>query len=390
MVELCIHHPVLAESDLSDCSSFSPLPSPPHDFRGPSDEPQFFQSRDRRRSSSLSGLEDLEQSGRAAGDAVRGRHSSQERRGDEGDGRGGGDLKVKKKSSKGEESEKEGGKLKLKKLPESEDDEPPPPYSKTDPREKKSKGSGENVPPSDPPRPPSSGANVKTETGSSDRRESISPLQLSRISSPPRGLSLSELTRVTPEDQERWRQSRENLEREKSLESLTEIHGPDSPIPDSSIDGHVREWSLSGQLARDGPATPVESSSSQRSVTGYDPSQMESYSDTTLIGSQSDTGVSSHHSGAEDKREIEKKSHRSHLRLEPVGNKKKTRRSPKSSHSPKHPQTPEALSQEKSKSANLAVGYTHVSTCTVEHLYSDHHWGNNNVPYTEPITMNPL
>ena len=365
MVELGIHHPVLAESDLSDCSSFSPLPSPPHDFRGLPDEPQFFRSGEgRRRSSSLSGLEDLEQSGRAAGDGVRGRHSSQERRGDDVDGRGGGDLKVKKKSGEGEEREREGGKVKSKKLPESEDDEPPPPYSKTDPREKKSKGSGENLPPTDPPRPPSSGANVKTETGSSDRRESISPLQLSRISSPPRGLSLSELTRVTPEDQERWRQSRENLEREKSLESLTEIHGPDSPIPDSSFEGHVRQYSLSGQL--DGPTTPLESSSSQRSATGYDPPQMESYSDTTLVGSQSqsDTGVGSHHSGAEDKREGEKKSHRSHLRLEPVGNKKKTRRSPKGSHSPKHPKTPEALShqsKEKSKSANLAVGYTHVS-----------------------------
>lgn len=366
MVELSIHHPVLAESDFSDCSSLSPLPSPPHNFCGPSDDPQFFRSgKTRRRSSSLSGLEDLEHSGRAEEDGARGRHSSQERRGGDGGERGEGDWKVKKKSGEGDEREGEGGKDKLKKLSESDDDEPPPPYSKTDPQEKKSKrGSGENLPLTDPPRPPSSGANVKTETGISDRRESISPLQLSRISSPPRGLSLSELTRVTPEDQERWRQSRENLEREKSLESLTEIHVPHSPIPDSA---HVKEWpgnNLSGELAEDGQTTPLESSSSQRSG-GYDPPQMESYSDTTLVGSQSqsDTGVSSLHTGPVNKRETEKTATRSHLRLEPVGNKKKTRRSPKGSHSPKHLQPLSHKSKEKSKSANLAVGYTHVSIC---------------------------
>lgn len=366
MVELTIHHPVLAESDLSDCSSFSPLPSPPHDFRDltTSNDHQFFRSGEgRRRSSSLSGLDDLGHSGGVGEERLRGRHSSEEgegeregrREGREEDGyeRGEGKWKVRKKSSEDGESERKRGRVKPKKALESEDDEPPPPYSKTDPHEKKSKqGSGENIPPTDPPRPPSSGANVKTD---SDRRESISPLQLSRISSPSRGLSLSELTRVTPEDQERWRQSRENLEREKSLESLTEIHSRCSPIQDASFECPAREWPRAEKPVEDGQFTPLESSSPHRSVSGYDQSQMESYSDTTLVGSQSQSDT-----GNEDKREAEKTKTHPQMRLKTIENKKKTRRSPKGSRSPKHP-PPEALSNDKSKSSKLAVTYTHVS-----------------------------
>ena len=378
-----------------------------------------FSGRGRRKSSSLSGLDQLEHSvvaeeeerescsseeeegGEREGEGEeREEEEGGEREGEgeereeeeggggggggEGDGEGGGEWKVKKKPGDVGESEREGGKAKpKKKLFESEDDEPPPPYSRTDPQEKKSKrGPGENVPPAEPPRPQSSGASVKVDQGDSvearksDHRENISPVQLSRISSPPRGLSLSELTRVTPEDQKRWRQSRESLEREKSLESLTEIHSRSS-LPRDRFGGslemhvshHVRDVSSAGlsvQQTADELSPPLDSSSQQRSsASEVDQSQVESYSDTTLVGSQSDTGVGSLPDGSEDRGEPKRKSKHPQLWLQPVGNRKKTRRSPKRSESPKHRVSDGTACSDRgsegAKTSSLAVVYTHVS-----------------------------
>ena len=305
----------------------------------------------------------------------------------------GGEGKVKRRREDGQQGgEGEGKKGKpKKKLLESEDDEPPPPYSKTDPQEKKSseRESRENVPQAEPPQPPATGADVKEvledsakEARRSDRRGSLSPHQLSRISSPSRGLSLSELTRVTPEDQERWRRSRESLEREKSLESLTEIRGRSS-LPRDRFGGsleihashHVREWSGAGlaiQRTGSGPSPGPGSSSPLHSASEIgvnDHSQVESCSDTTLVGSQSqsqsDTGIGSlpDGGGGDYVGEGGKVKGRPQLRLEPVDNRKKARRSPKGGRSPKSRDQGKSPRSDvaKDKTSNLTVSYTHVS-----------------------------
>ena len=339
------------------------------------------------RSSSLSGSDDLEHATAESEERVqRGNRSSGEGEGER-EGGGGeegedGGWKMKKHEDAGE-GEGEG----KKKLPalESEDDEPPPPYSRTDPQEKKSKqGTVE------PPRPPSTGANVKVELYNSetarkgDRQGSLSPLQLSRISSPPRGLSLSELTRVTPEDQERWRQSRESLERERSLESLTEISDRSS-LPRNRFGGsleihvshHVRELSRTGPLVQlqapqqtendkgrgQPPSSPPQRSPVVSEVAaGYDHPQVESNSDTTLVGSQSqsDTGAVSLQDGGEEEGE---KTTGQRLRLQPVGDRRKGRKSPKGARPLKqHAASGPAQSKETAaKASTLAVSYSHVS-----------------------------
>ena len=380
----------------------------------------------RRRSSSLSGLEDLEYLTVERGDDREGQSSSSSEESDieeeveeeeedeveggtggtgegehgdgdreegereEGEREEGGEGKVKRRREDGQQGgEEEGKKGKpKKKLLESEDDEPPPPYSKTDPQEKKSseRGSRENVPQAEPPQPPATGADVKEvledsakEARRSDRRGSLSPHQLSRISSPPRGLSLSELTRVTPEDQERWRRSRESLEREKSLESLTEIRSRSS-LPRDRFGGsleihvshHVREWSGarlaiqrtgSGPSPRPGSSSPLHSASE---IGVNDHSQVESCSDTTLVGSQSqsqsDTGIGSLPDGGvgDYAGEGGKVKGRPQLRLEPVDDRKKARRSPKGGRSPKTRKSPRS-DVAKDKTSNLTVSYAHVS-----------------------------
>ena len=312
---------------------------------------------------------------------------------EEGRGEEGGEEKV-KKSRGTREGEREGETKKKKQLPavDSEDDEPPPPYSPTDPQEKKSKqGPRDNIPSAEPPRK-SSSADVKPDTLSKtaregDRRGSLSPLQLSRISSPPRGLSLSELTRVTPEDQERWRQSRESLERERSHESLTEFSNRSS-LPRSRFGGSLelhashrvqevptqrkqlegdgcgrdgRGPDEHGRDGRDQPLLPV--AGTQQDLGGDDHTQVESSSDTTLVGSQSqsDTGVASFPESDEKKKEKKKVSVKLQPRLEPVGKKKKSQRSPKASRSKKGNSSNTA-----EKTATLTVqGYSHVSVCIV-------------------------
>lgn len=316
-----------------------------------------------------------------------------------------GELKVKKS---GDTSEGERGgetKKKKKQLPslDSEDDEPPPPYSPTDPQEKKSKqGAGDNIPPVEPPRK-SSSADVKAGLDSTskktgregDRRGSLSPLQLSRISSPPRGLSLSELTRVTPEDQERWRQSRESLERQQSHESLTEIHNRSS-LPRSRFGGSLelhsshrvhdvptqRKQSEGGGCGlggrgldgrgldgrdfegRDQSLLPVPGP--QQEVGGDDDhAQIESSSDTTLVGSQSqsDTGLMLL---PESENVKEKKGKKGKLqpRLEPVGKKKKNQRSPKAGHSKS------AGKGSAEPASTLSVSSSHVSMYIHVHVYT--------------------
>ena len=332
---------------------------------------------DGERGSGLSGEGEGEE--REEGEEEGGRGERRDDRGGEG-----GEWKVNRKHNKDTEEGDKGAKAK-KKLPvlESEDDEPPPPYSKTDPQEKKSKrGSGEKIPPGEPPQPASGGANVKVEVTEparkSDQRDAISPVQLSRISSPPRGLSLSELTRVTPEDQERWRQSRESLVRERSLESLTELPGPSS-LSRNRLGGSldVHESQLSGASL----SPPVDTSSPQKpgsEVGGYDHSQVfESNSDTTLVGSQSqsDTGVGSlPDTGSDNKRGDEKVGSSPHLRLQPVGNKKKARRSPKGSRSPQPraaegPSRSDKNKETRAKNSSLAVSYAHVSAPSTLYVF---------------------
>ena len=212
-----------------------------------------------------------------------------------------------------------------------------------------------------------------------DRRGSLSPLELSRISSPSRGMTLAEMTRVTPEDQERWRQSLESLEKGRSRESLMEIAGQGTLPPRDRFGGsleirstyhHAREGSraeasspsqqekVAGDERCNTLSLPVKTSPPQKPRKGsesgsHEPSQLESSSDTTLVGSQSqsDTGMGPvpDEGGG-------------HVHLQPVSS-KKSRRSPRGKKSPKQSgkkgkNTPDSSNK---TSATLSVNYTHVS-----------------------------
>ena len=251
----------------------------------------------------------------------------------------------------------------------------------TAPQEKKPKGTSEIIPADEPlypsvAKPEDAGGG---EREGADRRGSLSPLELSRISSPSRGMSLAEMTRVTPEDQERWRQSRESLENERSRESLTEIAGRGAlPLRDRfggsleirSTYYHTREGSRAGDSPPpeqetkgegdgeiQGDQLSIETLPLQKPRRGsesgpHDMSQLESSSDTTLVGSQSqsDTGMGP----VPD----EVGAHSS--RLQPVTN-KKARRSPRGKKSPKHGRKKGKNGTDtKTSPATLAVAYTHV------------------------------
>ncbi len=109
-----------------------------------------------------------------------------------------------------EGDEDESAQWKKKKALDSEDDEPPPPYSKTDPREDE-EGPLSNSPQLPPPPP------LEASVGTEDRKlvtdetasasgDSSSLSSLSRVTSPSRGgrtSYLSDLTRITPEDEAR-------------------------------------------------------------------------------------------------------------------------------------------------------------------------------------------
>jgi hypothetical protein len=248
------------------------------------------------------------------------------------------------------------------------------------PQEKKPKGTSEIIPADEPlypsvAKPEDAGGG---EREGADRRGSLSPLELSRISSPSRGMSLAEMTRVTPEDQERWRQSRESLENERSRESLTEIAGRGAlPLRDRfggsleirSTYYHTREGSRAGDSPPpeqetkgegdgeiQGDQLSIETLPLQKPRRGsesgpHDMSQLESSSDTTLVGSQSqsDTGMGP----VPD----EVGAHSS--RLQPVTN-KKARRSPRGKKSPKHGRKKGKNGTDtKTSPATLAVAYTH-------------------------------
>jgi hypothetical protein len=234
------------------------------------------------------------------------------------------------------------------------------------PQEKKPKGTSEIIPADEPPHPSDPGGGERERA---DRRGSLSPLELSRISSPSRGMSLAEMTRVTPEDQERWRQSRE---------SLTEIAGRGTLPPRDRFGGsleirstyyHAREGSRAGDSSppqqetkgegdgeMQGDKLSIETSPLQKPRRGsesgpHDMSQLESSSDTTLVGSQSqsDTGMGpvADEGGAHSSR------------LQPVTN-KKDRRSPRGKKSPKHGRKKgKSGTDTKTSPATLAVAYTH-------------------------------
>ena len=191
------------------------------------------------------------------------------------------------------------------------------------------------------------------------------------------------MTRVTPEDQERWRQSRESLERQRSLESLTDISSPRRGTlpPKEGFDGpleihppshsHAREGSRVGvsspmEPPREGRVKsqlPLETSPQTKphrednGVRGY--SQVESSSDTTLVGSQSqsDAGMGMlPEEGVSDQLKV---------KLQPAGG-KKSRRSPrgkKSKNSGKKSEvvSKKAAAESKSGSNTLSVSHTHVS-----------------------------
>ena len=127
---------------------------------------------------------------------------------DEGDA----EKREREREKEGEEEE-DASHLKKKKSSESDDDdEPPPPYSKTDPQEDKfeegrggrGEGEGETSPqsPAEPEEQSRTSAARKlaTESSSTSDSDSRSAASLSRVSSPIRGKTLSDLTRITPED----------------------------------------------------------------------------------------------------------------------------------------------------------------------------------------------
>ena len=116
--------------------------------------------------------------------------------------------KGEKEREKDGEEEEDASHLKKKKSSDSDDDdEPPPPYSKTDPQEDKfegGEGGGETSPrsPAEPEQLPrtSEARKLVTESSSTSDSDSRSAASLSRVSSPIRGKTLSDLTRITPED----------------------------------------------------------------------------------------------------------------------------------------------------------------------------------------------
>lgn len=117
------------------------------------------------------------------------------------------------------EEEEEASHWKKKKSSDSDDDEPPPPYSKTDPQEDKSEGEEGDGPPqsADPDQLPCTqeARKLATESSSTSDSESRSAASLSRVSSPTRGRTLSDLTRITPEDVQQH-------DSESQLESLSD------------------------------------------------------------------------------------------------------------------------------------------------------------------------
>lgn len=107
--------------------------------------------------------------------------------------------------------------LKKKKASDSEDDEPPPPYSKTDPQEEKFEC----------PLPRSSDRTTTDErkltTESANASGDSSTANLSRVVSPTRGgRTLSDLTRITPEDEARLQENREHPPELSQVESLSD------------------------------------------------------------------------------------------------------------------------------------------------------------------------
>ncbi len=111
-----------------------------------------------------------------------------------------------------EDGDDEAAHWKKKKASDSEDDEPPPPYSKTDPQEEKEGPASSEPHPSPPPSPPPThepsaereDRKLPTDETASASGDSSSISSLSRVTSPNRGRrTLSDLTRITPEDEAR-------------------------------------------------------------------------------------------------------------------------------------------------------------------------------------------
>ena len=134
-----------------------------------------------------------------------------------------------------EGEEEDSAHWKKKKALDSEDDEPPPPYTKIDPQEAKfDEAKPQEIPEQ---------ATVEKKLAPEGASPAVSPY---RITSP-RGRTLSDLTRITPEDEARLLGSRENI---------------------------------------------LESSSSSREEPAPDTAQMESLSESTLVNSGSQSEAS--------------------------------------------------------------------------------------------------
>ena len=199
---------------------------------------------------------------------------------------------------------------------------------------------------------------------------------------------------MTPEDQERWRQSKESLEKERSLESLTQISPAHGTISQRDRFGgsleirpahsHAREGSRVGVVS---PGEPREEGRVRSQLPAVEVAQqmkqereeesrvhdhqVESSSDTTLVGSQSqsDTGM-----GPLPEEGV---SGQPKLSLQPVGG-KKSRRSPRGKKSKNGGKKNDTASSKKKDAAaktssgggktssnTLAVTYTHVGHTTV-------------------------
>ena len=113
---------------------------------------------------------------------------------------------VQERGEVGREGEEEdSAHWKKKKALDSEDDEPPPPYTKIDPQEAKF----DKAEPQEPPERTAVEKKLAPE-GASPTASSSSAVSPYRITSP-RGRTLSDLTRITPEDEARLLGSRENI-----------------------------------------------------------------------------------------------------------------------------------------------------------------------------------
>ena len=134
----------------------------------------------------------------------------------------------------GEEDE-DSANWKKKKPSDSEDDDPPPPYSKTDPQEDKFENPA--APPPQEPELPATGEDRKLATETSTGG---SGAHLSRVTSPTRGgRTLSDLTRITPEDEARLQETHGGGAESSQIDSDSTLVNSGSQQDFSQTSDHV-------------------------------------------------------------------------------------------------------------------------------------------------------